>query len=941
MKRFSFSKLVIPLLLFGIHQLSAHELLATKWYLLSAPHVAIIFRGNIDREAQRIANSFEKLYEPVAKSLGTQPSPITMVIKNQVADSNGRVQLSPRKIEVISFPNQDYHLLGIEDWISFLLIHEMRHVAQYSKLNQNFNRYLHWLGGDMVLNSLTGINIPAWFLEGDAVGTETALTKSGRGRSPFFSCPYKANLLEKERFSYYKQTLGSFRDNISVSNDYVLGYYLTTHLRRKYGATVLADILEQTTRPRLFHEAVREVTGKSLLQVYEDTNQELKTLWEEQLKSLQITPAERLNARYNSEYISYHHPQLDELGNVIVLKSGVGTVTQLVLLDSFKKEKQVAIVGNINDRAGVSVARGQILWTQQIPDPIGVTHVRNSPIWKNRSYHVIRRYDTKQKRLYTLTYKSRYGAATLSPDATQIVAFESDESYNHQLVILDATSGQVLRRFPNPNNYYYVTPRWSEDGKEIVVIKQVQQKATITCIDVDTESEQDLLPFTEERVGFPIKWGQYVFYNSPYSGIDNIYAIDLTTHQRYQVTSRAYGAYNPSISADGRWVFFNDFTKDGMDVVKMPLEPQQWTPLEKVEDRSVNYFAPLVTQEDNSDVLSSIPNHQYPTKRYSAWKHWLNIHSWPLLEEVNPRFSERNVQTKSCIYSNSLLNDTSLIASYIHDFRKYTGNLSAKINYDGLYPGISLAGELKKHYKARNNDVQVLTFGLNFPLTFAGEGGYRHQFSLNTEGSLNHQEIDDETFFSQIYQGSFGRSSAKSMRDIHPPWEQHCNLGYSHTPFNNRYSSHLFSATTMLSFPGLAKHHSLRYSVTYLRRVERGTHYRNNLCIPPAPAGLPNNNFNVVTHYLFPICYPDWELGWLLYVKRLRANIFYTFTYITCPPEGRRHYKDSLALEIVAEVNFLANRFFYSEVGICLPYGTKAGFMLPKPTFNMKFLSLT
>ena len=126
-----------------------------------------------------------------------------------------------------------------------------------------------------------------------------------------------------------------------------------------------------------------------------------------------------------------------------------------------------------------------------------------------------------------------------------------------------------------------------------------------------------------------------MFYHSAYCGIDNVYAIDLTTHRRYQVTSRKYGAYNPVVSADGHWLIFNDFTKEGMNVAKMPLVPKQWKPLEEVEDRTVHYHEPLVTQEKNDVALENIPQCIYPVKRYHPWQHIFNVHSWLTLKNVS------------------------------------------------------------------------------------------------------------------------------------------------------------------------------------------------------------------------------------------------------------------------------------------------------------------
>ena len=148
---------------------------------------------------------------------------------------------------------------------------------------------------------MINFNIPTWFLEGDAIDTETVFTQSGRGRIPHFSHLYRTNLLTRKQFSYTKQILGSFKD--PVPDHYRVGYYLTTHLRRKYGSMVIANIMQRTTTlPILFNIAVMRETHNSISTIYRDANQELKKLWEAQLKNIQLTQVAKLNTRTHTNY---------------------------------------------------------------------------------------------------------------------------------------------------------------------------------------------------------------------------------------------------------------------------------------------------------------------------------------------------------------------------------------------------------------------------------------------------------------------------------------------------------------------------------------------------------------------------------------------------------------------------------------------------------------
>ncbi|XWN34828.1 MAG: hypothetical protein ROO73_04470 [Roseivirga sp.] len=878
-------KLIAPLLMVTMTaQLWAQELSPTQWYRISTPHFNVIFRGNLGREAQRVANTLEHLYGPVSQSMDVQPRKISIVLRNQNVTSNAVIQLLPRKGTFLTFPTQDYNFLGGSEWFKAMPVHELRHVVQYAKLHQNFNQFLYWLGGEQTLATAMGLNLPPWLFEGDAVGIETALSKRGRGRIPHFSLLYKVNLLERGGFSYDKQVCTSLKDK--VPDHYKIGYFMTTHLRRKYGSQVLADIFEKTTLPRCFTTAVRKTTGRSLTQIYKDTNEELKTLWQAQLQGLKTTPAQRINPRKNTDYTDYTGAQLDLQGHVIALKAGLGTATQFVVLDDHQQEYSLLVPGAIDSGAGFSVAQNQLVWVEEVPD-----------LWKQHySYAVIQHYNLSTKRLKTLTHKSRYGAAALSPDATKIVAIESDESYNHQLMILDAADGQVLQKLPNLNNHFYLTPRWADDGHHIVALKSAGQDTTIALINVLTGEEKALLPYSTEHIGCPIMHGQYVFYNSAYSGIDNIYAIDLKTQQRYQVTSRKYGAYNPTVAADGQWVFFNDFTKDGMDVVKMPLNPQKWIPLEEVEDRTVHYYAPLVTQEGNSDLLENIPDHTYPTQRYYPARHLLNIHSW--VPEVNLDNTKREV--KLTVFSEDLLETTSLKTGYVHDFKKRYGKAFVGCRYLGFYPIIELEGAIRGNYAEKITYEKELGLGLDFPLRFK-RGQYTHLLSLSATGDIQRQP--QSTWLTQLYQGSFSRVSKSSPRDIYPPWAQSLSINYLHTPYGGDVKGQVFTAQARLRFPGLGAHHSL--SVHNLYRYvthEKLFDSRHIAATDSYPYRYTRDLNKVGIDYAFPLCYPDWGDGYWLYVKQLRANTFYDFTYVAQPAKDTLPNTHRVGIDLLADV---------------------------------------
>src|SRR5690606_21389515 len=127
--------------------------------------------------------------------------------------------------------------VGQTEWLHTLAVHEFRHVVQFEKSRAGFEKFLRVLFGETGTALVIGINLPPWYLEGDAVGVETALSSGGRGRMPFFARDLRTLLLDGQNPSYEKLTLGSFEDYIP--NHYIVGYHLTTYLKRRFGKDIL------------------------------------------------------------------------------------------------------------------------------------------------------------------------------------------------------------------------------------------------------------------------------------------------------------------------------------------------------------------------------------------------------------------------------------------------------------------------------------------------------------------------------------------------------------------------------------------------------------------------------------------------------------------------------------------------------------------------------
>lgn len=830
-----------------------------RWQRILTPHYEIIFSANMAREAQRMANTLETLYLPVNNTLHVLPKRIPIILKNQLAISNGFITMEhPHRGEFFTFPSQNYNFLNNNDWLDLLALHELRHVAQHEAIIPNLAFYMpHW----------------AWLMEGDAVGIETVLSQGGRGRSPYFALLYKVNLLERGGFNYYQQMLGGYK--YVIPGHYQLGYFMTTHLKRAYGRDIMYHLLQtkgffDMVNPFSLYLKCIKFTGRSLTQLYKDTNAELKTLWTDQLKGLKITPIEFIYNRTTDDHTNYFYPQPIEDG-IIVLKSGIGIAPQFTLINSSGKETMLFAPPIIDPSIRFTVAKNRITWIENSPAPL--------PHHK-KSYNAIKIYNIQTKKLKTLAYPNRYSYVALSPDGTKLAVFETDESYNHHLIILDADKGTPIHTFSNPENYYYLTPNWSSDGRYIIAIKHANKKATFTLFDLQKKTHQDILPYTDEIIGCPILYNNHVYYNSSYSGIDNIYALDLSTKRKFQVTSSKYGAYNAAISLDGKSLLYNDFGKDGMNAVRITLDPTQWTPIEQVEDRTIRYYEPLIAQEANPDILAHIPDSTHQIKEYTSWKNFTNAKSALLpLPGYYPSTVSGGITIRDLLEKFEWV---LLGAGYKWiNSTTHTGRLFSRFAYTGWYPIIILDGSILSNMQMKNSFKNVsiqmnkqFTLSLQLPYVWTFRE-YIYKLLLSTYNSITETDNATNWCYKQSYKVNLSRESESSRRDLHSPWGQQISVIYAHTPYKSS-SSHICTTQLNLYFPGLLNHHSLNYSFNYKHKLNLPASI-----VPKRRQTTKTNNqiLRAKMKYDFPITYYNFDPIPFTFLQRLRGSLFYNCKY--------------------------------------------------------------
>ncbi|AUD02856.1 TolB-like translocation protein [Spirosoma pollinicola] len=872
------------------------------WYRLKTPHFQVLYPNGLDSTAQQTANRLESLYEPTTASLQVQPRPISVLLQNQTTNSNGFVSLFPRRSEFFAVAPQDPGLLGTLDWLDLLSVHEYRHVVQNEKALQGYGRTLYSILGNTGLG-LTLATVPDWFAEGDAVSNETLLSTSGRGRIPNFDLGMRANLLAGKRFDYPKSVGGSYRDN--VPNHYVLGYFLTTYLKRTHGSDVWSRVLNRNYHrfpwPFAFSASIRDETGLSVEDLYQKTINDLVKTWQKQQEGLVLTPAATFPVIAEKQlakrpvFTNYRYPQFLTDSTVICVKSGLGDTPRLVILDKNGREKKVFVQGFPNDPTLLSATATKACWIEFGYDPR----------WGQRIYSNIRLLDLKSRKLTRLTHRARFTAVALSPDNTKLVVVENTDRYKIHLLVLDAKTGRIQKTIVNPENAFYQHPRWKDDNKTIITVALKDGKKTLQSIDSESNTHLDLLPRTNENISHPQPWGNYVLYNSPRSGIDNIYAVDLQSKKVFQVTSRPLAAYHASISPSGSRLAFEDFSATGYRISDMPLTATDWKPVSEPASQSpARNFDSLANVEPGGAQgrlilsrawLTDSSAKAYPPTRFRRLANAVNVYSWgPVLGSTGQALSVG-------VSSQDLLSTTQIGVGYTYNQAEQAGNAYAIVSYQGLYPIIDLSFQ----HGSRRTSLYIdriepvdslrtdrwqydqLTAGFRLPLELTNSKysqginlsayynylhvtGYDLPFRYVTEvgsaGSLN----------ALTYGFSYSRLLRQSKRDVAPRWGQTLSANYRTTPFGGKLTGEQWGVQANLFFPGLAKHHSLRLRAGYQEQA-RGTYRFSPIVFyPRGQLYISDDQIRAGSiEYRLPIADTHWTLGRWLYVQRIKAGGFY------------------------------------------------------------------
>ncbi len=864
-----------------------------KWSMVKLPHYNLVYPQGLDSMAYRYALYLENSYPYIQNTIGKpMKAKFPVILHPANMSSNGMVSWAPRRMELITTPSIRS---DAQRWDKHLVLHESRHVFQTGKVMRGWFKPLYYLIGEQAAG-VAAFFLPTWFLEGDAVSTETAMSNAGRGRLPEFNMTYRAQMLAGDKFySFDKWYLGSYKDY--VGDFYALGYNLTSFARFKYGA----DIWNKTTTRYVSHffaipmfsNALKHHSGSSVDKLFDDTFLFLKEKWQKQDTTTLVLDYISPDV---TKYTSYRYPQSLNDSVIIAVKSGIQDINSLVsIINGY--EKRLTYIGTINSR--IILKNNRVYWTEIVP---GLR-------WTHENFSVLKYYDLTTKRTVTLTPRQRYLAPSLDNSGKTIAVSRFTIHGENQIILLNAETGKEITHYFTPNNVFVKELTFDSYGN-IAAVTVNDTGIELYLLNTQSGRWNKLLDTTPANITSPDWQNGKLFFESGLNGTNNIYYLDTLNRQTYRLTSSRFGAFNPTLSTDKKKLIFSDYQSKGYRIASIPVDSLYNEKADFKYPYRFQIAERLAEQEQfNLDSATLMPV-EFDPKPYRKAIHTFKIHSWaPFYYDVNEAMNASADDFSTIIKPGAMLLTQNTLNTAIGQAGWYyrDGYHHGKIafNYMGWFPIINLdidyGGKAfditwvsndqgkevtKGNYSKRNlleAEAQIY-FPFNLTKNYYIRGiqpSVSYYFTNNKYQQYNSRKFRNfQYILSEIRFYNYRRMA---HRDILPRLGYQLRLQYLNTPFNTENYGNLYTGRLTTYWPGIIPNHSLMLRAAYqYQDIDNKALYIPKRLIEKTRGYdylyQTRQQFSFKADYAFSLISPDLSLGQLMYIRRIRTNLFYDIT---------------------------------------------------------------
>lgn len=889
-----------------------------KWSRIRTGHYDVIYPCGLDSLAGEYALNLEKYRLDVSRSAGYAPGEYTrtrmpVILHAYNAQSNGVVVWAPKRMELFTTP-QAYSPEPMP-WIQNLAIHESRHVAQMQQGMSHVFRPFNYIFGQMWTGAIAGLYPSKWLLEGDAVVAETALTKSGRGRTADLLNWYMAAFDNGDFRKSKKWKYGSYR--YYTPNEYSLGYFYISGIRYLYDCPDFTSryLHYAARRPyNLFFErtVTRSISGKNVRNTFNEIITFYSGLWERERELRRpFIPSERLSDRKIRRYTEYEGNESAPEG-IFSIKSSLVSSRALVLHESSGKERRITAFAGETSRLEYSDSTRRLYWSETVP----------GARWGQKSNSKIRYYDLEEKRKRSLTRRGKLFNPAVSDSLGLVCATEYPAEGGSRIAVFRHTGERVLE-IDAPDSLQVVEPAWIGDRIFFCGISGCGSGLYCTGPVGSAEAGHVSMVLAPQPVkinGLKSE-GNRLMFTSDRNGVNEMYTYSPASGKLVQVTSTPYGATDFQYSQDGKTLYYSAYTHDGKILSRTDADSlinrqedfsdiHIYTVAEKLSEQERELGASAEEGPDGT-LLDAETEIQKPSK-YRKFPHLFNIHSWAPVY-----FSYDNIKNLSYDYYYDMVSlGTAAVMQnhlgtftanfgysahkdpYDRDFWRHSGH--AKFTYTGLYPVIEASVDFNDraarssflnmsmvddtHYMvslmSQSSRVPSLsgTVRTYIPFNFSSGGWYRGFIPQLSWSASN------DVVIGKINQSLTGSVRAYTMlasatSEIYPDWGIGVEAGVSGYIGQSDWFSPVAYGYVYGYLPGFFGSHGFRLTATGQIQTRTGSLFSTS-AVNNLPRGLSSSSaassymsgyrsdIKFTVEYALPVYLGDFNISSAFYVKR-------------------------------------------------------------------------
>lgn len=588
------------------------------WRTLETEHFRVTFPEHLEGLGRAAADRAERAWRALEEHFIDPPeSRVDLLVTDHTDVTNGYAVVTPsNRIVVFARPPVDALALGfVDEWLELVITHELVHIVHLDHVVNPIGRLGRAIFGRVPAEwpVFPELGTPRWVIEGIATWYESRLTEAGRTRGSFFDMQLRTAALEGELESI-GQAGGESPEWPGGNRSYLYGSLFFDYLLERHGEESMeafVDAVGGQWIPYRMDAAAKDAFGVSFSEAWgtwrDSVQADVATL-DGRLEALgPITEPEALtrDARWalyptvspDGRYVAYTRSDgySDMQIRLIDMETGesrsLGRTNQLATFSWIDAERmlvsQLELQGPYryySDLYVFDLEGGQTRLTEgaRLTQPsVSADGSWAVAVREGGGTNELVRFDLETREVVTLVGARpdvHWASPAVSPDGRWVAATRFEPDARHDVVVLDARSGEVVDRVTD-DRALDLAPRWSPDGRRIV-------------------------------------WA------SDRSAIFNAYAVDVdpddgTTSGRVMLTNVRTGVAYPSVDPAGAWLYVSGYHADGWEVERVPFTPVDGRPVPSLAQR----FVPDGPRPDRGPAAGTVePYSAGPTLRPTYWE---------------------------------------------------------------------------------------------------------------------------------------------------------------------------------------------------------------------------------------------------------------------------------------------------------------------------------